>query len=485
MDLNYKASIKIGGAILCILGAVMVFPFIVSLIYHEYMCSKAFGTVGLFSLVLGGVLFAFITPSHPKLKLRDGAFIVTMSWLTCCIIGAIPFVLSGALPNWADALFESSSGFSTTGASIVSDIEGLPKSILFWRTFSHWLGGMGILLFTIALLPMLGMDSHHLAAAETPGPTLSKLTPKISDTARYLYIFYFALTILLIFLLLFGGMNLFDAICHSFSAMGTGGFANYNDSMAHYNSLYIEIVLIVFMLVSATNFNLFFVAYKNGIKTFFQDGEWKLYVLIFTMTTTFIALYLWGNGNYDLFSSFRHAAFQDAAILTTTGFSTENYGLWPTFCQMTLFLLFFCGSMSSSTSGGVKVVRILVLLKLIKRSIAIRLHPNAIIQVKLNNHLLSRDTVSNIANFLFAYIGIGMIGTLFFAIDGHDFITCISASFSFVGNVGPGFGNMDPAHNFSIFSDFNKVIASILMIAGRLEIFTLLMLFTKRFWKSF
>ena len=357
--------------------------------------------------------------------------------------------------------------------------------MLFWRSFTHWLGGMGILVFTIALLPAIGVEGQQIAAAEVPGPTLSKIVPKLSDTARYLYILYLIMTLVETVLLMFGGLDLFDALCHSFSSLGTGGFSNYNASIAHFDSIYVEIVIMIFMFLAGMNFNLFFVFYKNGFKSFYKDGEWKLYVYIIGVSTLLITLVLYFTNNYSLGESLRYASFQDISIITTTGFATADYTLWPTFCQLILFLLFYCGGCSSSTGGGIKVVRVLVLLKLVKRSIAIRLHPRAVVQVKVNNQLLTRDTVSNIANFLFLYLALGMFGAFIVSFDGYDFVTSISASFTCLGNTGPGFCAIGPAENFTIFSDFTKLVLSFIMIAGRLEIFTLLMLFTKRFWNPF
>lgn len=485
MDINYRVSAKIFGAILCVLGVAMLLPLAVAIIYKEYNSIGSFAVVLVPSIVLGLTLIRTIKAKRRSLKLRDGAFIVSISWVLCGLVGALPFVFSGSIPNLIDAFFETSSGFSTTGSTILSDIEALPKAMLFWRAFTHWLGGMGILVFTIALLPALGVDGQQIAAAEVPGPTMSKIVPKLSDTARYLYILYLVFTLVETVLLMFGGMNLFDAITHSFSTLGTGGFSNYNDSISHFDSVYIEVIIMIFMLVAGMNFNLFFVFYKNGLKAFYKDGEWKLYILIITITTLLMTVVLFLNNTYSLGDALRYAAFQDISIITTTGFATANYLLWPAFCQMLLFILFFSGGSSSSTSGGIKVVRVLVLLKLVKRSIAIRLHPNAVVQVKVNNQLLSRDTVSNIANFLFAFLGLGMVGAFIVSFDGYDFITSVSASFTCLGNIGPGFNSIGPIENFSIFSDFTKLVLSFMMIAGRLEIFTLLMLFTRKFWNPF
>ncbi len=486
MDINYKISIKVFGAILCILGIAMLLPLTVGIIHNDTQSVKAFALVLIPSIIVGSILMHSFQSSKASLKIRDGAFIVSISWFLCGLIGALPFVLSGSIPNFTDAFFETSSGFTTTGATILSDIEALPKSMLFWRSFTHWLGGMGILVFTIALLPAIGIGGQHIVAAEAPGPTLSKIVPKISDTARYLYTLYLVFTLLETILLMFGGMSLFDALCHSFSTVATGGFSNYNASIAHFDSVYIEMVITLFMFLSGINFNLFFIFFRHGLKSFYKDSEWKLYVIIIAITTLLMTSALFLNNSYSLGNSIRYSLFQDLAIITSTGFSTADYMLWPTFAQMLLFMLFFCGASSSSTGGGIKVIRILVLLKMVKRAIVIRLHPNAVIPVKVNNQQLSRDTVSNICNFLFIYLGLGMFGAFVISLlNGFDFISSISAAFSAIGNIGPGFNALGPTENMSIMSGFSKWLLSFMMIAGRLEIFTLLMLFTRKFWNPF
>lgn len=486
MDINYKVSFKIFGSILCILGISMLLPLFVAAIYQEKTSLISFCVTAFFCVYVGVLFLNIKNIRNNKLKIRDGAFIVSVSWLLCGIIGAMPFFISGAIPNFIDAFFETCSGFSTTGATILSDVEIMPKSILFWRAFTHWLGGMGILVFTMALLPAIGVQGQQVAAAEVPGLTLSKIVPKLSDTARYLYLLYSAMTLVETVLLMLGGMSFFDALCHSFSTLGTGGFGNYNDSIAHFNSFYIEMVITVFMLLAGMNFNLFFISYKNGIGTFFRDAEWRFYMLIVFGSSTIISVVLFMTNHFDsLTQSFRYVLFQDVSLLTTTGFGTYDYTLWPTFCQLILFSLFFICGCSSSTSGGPKLIRILVLLKMIKRSVALRLHPNAVVQVKVNNQLLTSDIVGNIANFIFAFLGLGMLGTFALSFDGHDFITNLSASFTSLSNIGPGFAKLGPTENFSIFSGFSKFFMSILMIAGRLEIFTLLMLLKRSFWKPY
>ena len=482
MGINYKSSLRILGGILMVLGFAMTLPVIVSLMYHEHNCTRALALVFVPCLLIGFLLMRFINPTSYKLTFRDGAFIVSISWFMCSLIGAVPFILTDSIPNFIDAFFETVSGFTTTGATILDNIEAMPKTMLFWRSFTQWLGGMGILQFAIVLVPVLGLTGNQLASAEVPGPTLSKLTPKLTDSAKYLYTLYLSFTLIETFLLMFGGMNLFDALCHSFSTMGTGGFSNYNNSIAHFDSFYIEFIIMIFMFLAGMNFNLFFISIRNGVKSIIKDGEWKIYVTIIAVSFFAIFINLITSNQYDFFEAIRVTLFQNISILTTTGFTTTDYGLWPYFAQMCLFMLLFVGGCTSSTSGGMKCMRVMVLLKLAKRNLSIRLHPSAVIQVRVNNKILSKDTVSNITNFAFSYLGIGMLLGFLISFDGQDFSTTVSSVFACLGNVGQGFTGLGPTNNFNIFSDISKLIFSLAMIAGRLEIFTLLMLLSRKFW---
>jgi trk system potassium uptake protein TrkH len=468
-----------------VMGATMVLPLIVSAIYNETELVITFISTIVPTSIIGFIIYFGITPAQTRLTVRDGFLIVSLCWILASFIASIPFVLSGSIPNPIDAFFEASSGLTTTGASILSEIESLPKGILFWRSFTHWIGGMGILVFAVALLPSLGIGANIIAASEAPGPTLDKITPKISDTAKKLYQIYAILTILEVLCLLFAGMNLYDAIIHTFGSVGTGGFSNYNNSIAHFNSAKIELIITIFMLLSAVNFNLYFYSYKRegGIKNLTSDGEFKFYISIIIITTVLIALNLFSMGTYkSLGESLRFSSFQVASILTTTGFASSNYDVWPTFSRILIFMLMFIGGCSSSTGGGVKVIRILVALKLIQRGIAVRLHPNAIISIKVNEKKLNIDTVSAIANFLFLYIAVVSVCTLLVCLDGVDILSAFSAVLACIGNIGPGFNLVGPVNNFASFSLPVKFLLSFVMLAGRLELFTFIMLFTRKFW---
>lgn len=483
MNLSLRSVCRIIGLAFLVVGFSMLPSLILAGIYEEIPALLAFLLTVILAAVFGTGLLQFGQRSTSKLKVRDGFLIVTVCWIVSTLLGAVPFMLSGSIPNFFDAFFESCSGFSTTGATILTDIEPLPKSILFWRSFTHWIGGMGILIFAIALMPSLGISGQNVAVSEAPGPTLDKITSKMSDTAKALYVTYIIFTIIQTALLCLGGMNLYDSLIHTLGSVGTGGFSNYNDSVAHFDSAYIDIVITVFMILSGANFNLYFLSMKRGIKYILRDAEFRFYMLIIGVTTLLIAANLFFSDYYvSIGRSLRYSVFQTVSVLTTTGFATDNFDLWPTFSKMMLLMLMFIGGCSSSTGGGIKVVRILVLLKLIRRGIATRLHPNAVVTVKMNNQTVPADTVTAIANHAFLYMAVVFISTLVLSLNNFDLVTSFTSVFTCIGNIGPGFNLVGPAANFSIFAGPSKLLLSFLMLAGRLELFTLFIILTPRFW---
>lgn len=483
MVLNYRAIIKLSGIIIVLLAGLMLPSLLVSVIYREEEAIRSFIYTILPMLVIGGIIMIAVKADFNHLRIRDGFVIVALCWTLGSALGAIPFVLSGYIPNFINAFFETASGFTTTGSTILSDIEILPKGLLFWRSFTHWIGGMGIIVFAIALLPMLGISGQRIAKAETTGPTFGKLTPKLTESAKILYTIYIGLTILEVVLLMFGGMDLYDSLIHTFGSVGTGGFSNYNTSIAHFNSLYIEIVVMVFMVLAGTNFTLYYYALRGHWREFFSDSELRCYLLILGSATLLITLNLWFSSTCDsIGQSLRFSAFQSASIMTTTGFGSADFDLWPTFSKMILFFLMFIGGSSSSTAGGMKVIRILLLFKLIKRGIAVRLHPRAVIAIKINEKPIPADTISAVANFSFLYVGIFFIGTLLLSLENYDLETTASAVAACLSNIGPGFNLVGPVLNFSLFSDAATFMLAILMLIGRLELFTIILLFTKQFW---
>jgi trk system potassium uptake protein TrkH len=358
-------------------------------------------------------------------------------------------------------------------------------SMLFWRSFTHWLGGMGIVVFAMALLPKLGVSGQLIASAETPGPTLDKLTPRFSDTAKNLYKMYIFITLIETVLLTFGGLTIFDALVHTFGTVGTGGFSSHGESIAYFDSYYVQWVITIFMIISGTNFNLFYISIKNGIKRLLGDEEFKLYISIIVIFTLLITIDLALTGHeQNLFNALTVSAFQVSSILTTTGYATTDFDIWPTFAKMLLFSLMFIGASSSSTGGGVKVIRILVSFKLILRGFALKTHENRIVNVKVNGKQIQSDTISNIANFIFFYILLLFAGTFLISFDNFDIVTSFSSVIACVGNIGPGFSLVGPTMNYSIFSGFSKLVLSFLMIAGRLELFTFFILFSRYYRNS-
>lgn len=483
MNLSVSSMCRITGLVLMVIGISMLPSILVSVIFDGPEIYMPFIYTMAMTVILGLSLTKFFIHDSFRLKVRDGFLIVTLCWLLSCFVGAIPFMVTGAIPSLADAFFESCSGFSTTGSSILSDIESLPKGILFWRSFTHWIGGLGILVITIALMPSLGIGGQNIAVSETPGPALDKITPKMSDTAKTLLVIYILFTVVETLLLMFGGMDLYDALIHTFGTVGTGGFSNYNTSIAHFDSTYIRIVITAFMFLCGVNFNLFYFSVRRGPKVFFEDSEFKLYLFLYLLIGIFLFTVLMISGTYTSFKeSAVDSAFQTASILTTTGYASADYETWPIVCQMAILLLMFMGGCSSSTSGGIKIVRIYVILQLIRRGVATRLHPNVVENIKLNGKTMPSDTVSAIANHMFLYIVMIFVGSFIVSFENTDLMTCFSSVITCLGNIGPGFGAIGPTENFGALSDLSKYLLSFYMIAGRLELYTLFILLTPKFW---
>lgn len=483
MVLNYKAIIKLSGIIIVILAGLMLPSLLVSVLYGEEDMIRSFLLTIIPMLFAGAAIMLAVKADFSHIRIRDGFVIVALCWTLGSVAGSVPFILSGYIPNFINAFFETVSGFTTTGSTILTDVEILPKGLLFWRSFTHWVGGMGIIVFAIALLPMLGISGQRIAKAETTGPTFGKLTPKMTESAKILYMIYIGMTILEVALLMFGGMNLFDSLIHTFGSVGTGGFSNYNLSIAHYNNVYYEIVITIFMVLAGTNFTLYYYALKGHWREFFSDSELRCYLIIFSAAVLLIALNLRFSGTYgSVGESLRFSFFQSATIMTTTGFASADFDLWPTFSKLVLFILMFIGGCSSSTAGGIKVIRILLVFKHIRRGIVVRLHPRAVIAIKINNKPIPADTISAVANFVFLYVGIFFIGILLLSLENFDLETTASAVAACLGNIGPGFKLVGPVLNFSLFSDASTFMLAILMLVGRLELFTIILLFTRQFW---
>ena len=489
MTVNIKNSCYIIGIMIGILGICLVPSVIVAVIYGETPEAQALTITLLLCLVPAVIVYIINKIRKEKLtriKARDGFFIVTAAWLLYSAITAIPFVVTDSIPDFIDAFFEMCSGYSTTGSTILTDVESLPKSMLFLRSFTHWLGGMGIIVFTTAVLPSIGIEGQMIAANETPGPTNDKIWARYTDNSRNLYTLYFVITVIETILLMLGGMSLYDSLVQTFGTVGTGGFSNYADGIGHFHSLYIYWVITIFMMICGTNFNLYFVLFKRGIKSMFQDDEFKMYISFYLTVSILASIDLIFKHHYSegIAYSITSAFFHVASIMTTTGYALDDFDLWPTFAKMMLMLVFLTGASSSSTGGGPKIIRILVSLKLIRRGVSVKIHPNRIYPIKVNKKAVPTDVVTNIANFMFFYIAVLFIGWLLISIDGHDLVTSFTAALTCLGNVGPGFNEVGPVCNYSFFSPFSKLVMSFLMIAGRLELFTFFILLSRRYWNS-
>ncbi|MFI3168890.1 MAG: TrkH family potassium uptake protein [Faecalibacterium sp.] len=480
--MNYRLIVKIIGHLLMVEAAALALPMLVSMYYGE--AEAASFALSLLICLGVGVLLSCIKARRNTIKIREGMAIVTFGWVFFSIFGALPFLFSGTIPNLADAIFETVSGFSTTGASILTEIEGLPLGILFWRSFTHWLGGMGILVFTLALLPKMGAGSFQIIKAESPGPVSEKVAPRVKNTAIILYLIYMGMTILEIILLMFGGLDFYEAAVHAFGTVGTGGFSSKNTSIGYY-SPYIQWVITIFMFASGTNFALYYLCLKGKLKKVFADEEFRLYVSISIGAIVLLVLNLWNSGIYDtLAETIRHSAFQTAAIITTTGYSTTDFDAWPTVSKAILMLLFFIGGCAGSTGGGIKNIRILVVLKSMKVSLMKVLHPKAVVPVKVNGKTVSHDTIFSIFSFIMIWAMIVLVGTIVVALNGFPLLDSFSAVAVTLGNIGPGFGVVGPTSNFAAFSDGMKYFFSFLMLIGRLELYTVLVLFLPNFWKD-
>ena len=418
------------------------------------------------------------------LSTRDGFLFVTLSWITASLIGALPYYISGAIPSFTDAYFETMSGFTTTGASILTQIEILPQSLLFWRSLTHWLGGMGIVVLTVAILPALGIGGLQLINAEAPGPTVDKLTPRIAETAKILWFIYLGLTVLETILLMFGGMNLFDALTHTFGTVATGGYSTKNTSVAYYNSAYIDGVITLFMVLAGINFSLHFWLLRGKFENLLKDSELKGYLAIFSISTLIITWNVSGTTYNSIGESFRFASFQVASILTTTGFATADYEKWPFMSQAVLFILMFVGGCSGSTGGGIKVLRLITLLKQGINEMKYLIHPRGVFTLRINRRPVKKDIVYGISGFFFLYILMLLITTFIAASSGADVETSFTSALATLGNIGPGFGKVGPTDNFAFFPAYVKWWFSFAMLAGRLELYTVLILFTTVFWKK-
>ncbi len=479
--MNYSVIRYVTGLTMLLEGALMLPSCFVALIYKE----NAAISIAL-SAALCALLGLLIKPRNLKnhtFFAKEGFVTVALCWIIISVMGSLPFLLSGAITNPIDAIFESVSGFTTTGASILSDVEVLPKGVLFWRSFTHWIGGMGVLVFLLTLLPMSGGSHMNLMKAESPGPSVSRLAPKVQTTAKILYSIYIGLTAVQIILLLLGNMPLFDALTLSFGTAGTGGFGVLNSSIASY-SVYNQVVITVFMILFGINFNAFYFILLKHIKDALAMEELKAYLFIIASAILLITtniVHLFDNA----LQAFQQASFQVASIITTTGYSTADFNLWPELSRTILVILMFIGACAGSTGGGMKVSRILIWLKTIVREIRLFIQPKSVNQIKMDGKKVSPEVVRSTNAYLVVYMIIFVCSLLLLSLDNFDSVTNFTAVAATLNNIGPGLNQVGPMANFSLFSDFSTLVLIFDMLAGRLELFPMLLLFSKETWKKF
>jgi len=496
MKLNYKIIFHFLGLLLLFNSGFMLLAAIMSFAYKDG-ATLNISLSGVMVMIIG-IIVMLITKNHEKeMNKREGYIVVTFGWIIMALSGTLPYVLTDPIPSFTNAFFETISGYTTTGSTILNDIESLPEGVLFWRSLTHWIGGMGIIVLAIAILPLLGIGGMQLFAAEAPGPSADKLHPRITDTAKRLWLIYFGYTAAETILLQVAGMSFFDAINHSMSTLSTGGFSTKNASLAHWNNQpIIQYIVILFMFLAGTNFVLSYFAFKGRIQKIIKDEEFKLYfkfIVIFTIVASLIVYFeaditassivhpmVWGEGE----SAFRHALFQVLAIITTTGFISADFTFWTPFLTVFFFGLMFLGGSAGSTAGGVKVVRHLLMIRNGFMEFKRTLHPNAILPVRYNKKSIDEKIIFNILAFFILYMLSFIVGALVFSMLGLDFKSAIGVAASSLGNVGPALGDFGPVNNFYDMPAIGKWWASFLMLIGRLELFTVLILLTPFFWRN-
>lgn len=472
---HYLSKIMLVGS------ATFLLPCIVSLYYKEFECAISFFIVA-FAVAIISLPLAIIKPKNKHMYAREGLVIVALMWVIYPIFGALPFYISGAIPNFIDAIFESISGFTTTGSTILTDIENLPNGILFWRTFTHWIGGMGVLVLAIAIFPSSN-DSMYLMRAECAGPQVGKIVPKGKNSARYLYSIYLGLTVLTTIFLILGGMPVFDSICHAMSTAGTGGFGLKNNSVVYYNSTYIDVVLTISMLLFGINFNMYYFLITKRLKDIFKNTELRVYLLIILISIILITIEIYPIYE-NVFTSLRFSSFQVVSIISSTGLATADYCQWSMLSQTILVILMFIGGCAGSTSGGLKVQRFIIMFKSAKKSIKQTLNPKSINIVTSDDKFLDISIVHGVHAYLIIYLGFFLISLLLISLNNVDFSTSFTAITTCINNIGPGLAKVGPTENFSFFSNLSKIVLSIDMLLGRLECFPIIILFSPAIWRK-
>lgn len=480
--INYKVIFHILGLLLLIEGISMVLPFGVAVYYNEPDLA-AIGLTAALSIFVGAITWILTKKANKSIGKREGYIIVSLVWVVFSLFGSLPFVMSGYIPSYTDAFFETISGFTTTGASILNDIERLPHGLLFWRSMTQWLGGMGIIVLSLAILPIFGIGGMQLFVAEVPGPTPDKFHPRVKETAKRLWVIYLLFTLAEVLLLYLGDVSLFDSVCHAFTTMATGGYSTKQASIAEF-SPYVQYVITLFMFLAGTNFALSYYGLHFRFNRVFKNEEFRYYLFFLSIFTVIIAFFLWFGDKLPFETSFRHAVFQVVSITTTTGYVTADYLQWMPFLTVIIFILMFLGGSAGSTGGGIKIVRIALLIKNSRLELKRLIHPNAIIPVRLNKKAVDPQIMTNVLAFVVYYLTITVISTIVVSAMGYDLDSSLGAVAASLGNIGPGIGAVGPVENYAHFPGIGKWFLSFLMLLGRLELFTVLILFSPAFWKK-
>ncbi|MBO5555843.1 MAG: TrkH family potassium uptake protein [Oscillospiraceae bacterium] len=478
--MNYRMIARIVGMVMLCLAGLLVLPLITGLYYGEDVTHFVISIA--VALAAAGLLWRF-KPKSTVLFTRDGYAAVVLAWMSMALLGALPYYLGGDIPRFGDAWFESMSGLTTTGATILNDIEGMSRGCMFWRLFSQWIGGMGVLVFMMAVMPMSGAYSMHIMRAEFPGPNVGKLVPRVKETARMLYLIYLGLTALETVLLLLGGMDFYEALLHAFATAGTGGFSTQAESLAAYDSLYIEMVASVFALLFSTNFHIFFLLLAGRSAHAFRNEEFRWYLGIVTAATVTIALNILPL--YDnIFQALRHAFFNTSMVITTSSFNTVDYTVWPQYARFALVLLMMSGACAGSTCGGIKLSRVIMLFKATRLELRRMVHPRTVSRVEMDGKRVAAETVRAVQNFFILYVLIILICTMLLSWGGRDTATNLTASIACLSNIGPGMGLIGPMGNYNVFSMPAKLLLTLVMLMGRLELYPLLAMLTPGMWKK-
>lgn len=478
--MNIKMVFRTVGRISQMAALLLLIPAVVALIYKETKQFFAFFITAIVAFAIGHIVGLITKTKNRVIYAKDGFMITALAWIVMALIGAVPFVISGDIPSYVDAVFETVSGFTTTGASIVPNVEELSRSALFWRSFTHWIGGMGVLVFIMAIIPNFTDRSIHIMRAEMPGPVIGKLVPRVKDTAKILYLIYIVLTFVQIILLLFGGMSLFDSVVHSLGTAGTGGFSIKADGLASY-SPYCQWVITIFMLIFGINFNLYYLILMKKVTTAIKSGELWAYISMVVVSVALITVNIFSLvGNFS--DALRHSAFQVSSIITTTGYATTDFNLWPDFSKAILVILMFTGGCAGSTAGGFKVARVVILFKNIKREIRKTIHKRSVNTVHFEGKPIDEATFNGVNTYLAIYMVCLLVVFLIISVEPFGFETNFTATVSCFNNVGPGLAGVGPMSNYAAYSDFSTAILSLAMLFGRLEIFPMLIMLSPHTW---